>query len=234
MFDLYMEERQYKKMGSRLKELRTTSGLSHDKLAAKLGKEMGVRISRDSLINYENKPDKCPGMKIEYLLAFSALYGVSTDYILGISDHKSTSEDAQNATNYVGLSEEIVSTLYAASHIDKIDSLQAPLSKSATDFLEQIDFSPFDKSLAISFMLSFCESLISAVFEDPVLFGQYLCHLNYFVGDNYDNNYRPADEVLDDIQSHGFALLPVETYLDFVADKIFDVLKERVKPDICK
>lgn len=101
----------YLKMGTRLKELRTEMGLSHKKLAARLEEQMGVRISRDSLMNYEGKPDKCPGMRIEYIFALSALYGVSTDYILGISDHESISEDAQTATNYVGLSEDVVSTL---------------------------------------------------------------------------------------------------------------------------
>ena len=219
-------------MGTRLKELRTEMGLSHEKLAAKLEEQMGVRISRDSLMNYEGKPDKCPGMRIEYILALSALYGVSTDYILGIADHKSISEDAQTATNYVGLSEDVVSTLYAASHIADLENLQVPLSKSAIDFLDRVDFSPFDQNLVGELMLSFCESLVTTVFEDPVSFGQYLCHLKHFM-DHYGNlSYQPADETISEIHDNGFVLLPAETYSEYIVDKLFDVLKQRAQKRI--
>ena len=117
------------KMSRRLKELRVgyqdKSGgggesLSHDALSSLLDKR-GVKVSRDSLINYERNPSieptsrhgTCPGMSAKNLVALADLYGVSTDYILGLTDIKTTDVDIATACVTTGLTESAVEKLGA-------------------------------------------------------------------------------------------------------------------------
>lgn len=120
------------KMSRRLKELRVgykTDGdekckpLSHDALRRTL-EVRGVSVSRDTLINYERDPsDKfaarrgtCPGMSAENLVALARLYEVRADYILGLTDTKTTDDDIATACVTTGLNESAVEKLGAICH----------------------------------------------------------------------------------------------------------------------
>lgn len=96
-------------MAERLKQLRKGRGLSHDKLSKALLDQYGITISTDSLMNYEvtdpyhSKAGKNQGMKVEYLRYLANFYGVSTDYLLGLTTIKSTNEDVQAVCAVTGL-----------------------------------------------------------------------------------------------------------------------------------
>lgn len=81
-----------KKTSIRLKRLRESKKLSHDKLSDEIEDRYGVHIDKKTLINYEkaetlsSKPDAVKGMNITRLTALADYYGVSTDYLLGVSD----------------------------------------------------------------------------------------------------------------------------------------------------
>lgn len=103
-------------MAERLKKLREEKGLSHERLSKALFEQYGVKISRDSLMNYEatenhEKAGKNQGMRVEYLRCLSDFYGVSSDYILGISGVKSTDPDIASIVQKTGLSENAVKRL---------------------------------------------------------------------------------------------------------------------------
>lgn len=68
---------------NRLKKLRVEKGLSQEDF----GKEIGV--SRGSISYYE-KEERVPDIVV--LAAVSKYFNVSTDYLLGISEHKNTEE----------------------------------------------------------------------------------------------------------------------------------------------
>lgn len=82
-------------MAKRLKELREGRGLSHVSLCKALKEIYNIDISRDSLMGYERlKPDdtnryKNEGMRVEYLRCLADFYGVSSDYILGLTNDPS-------------------------------------------------------------------------------------------------------------------------------------------------
>lgn len=83
----------------RLKKLRSESGLSQEKLARELG------ISKGSLGFYEtykNTPD------IEVLNSVAKYFNVSTNYLLGISENKTTNAELQDVCDYTGLSENAI------------------------------------------------------------------------------------------------------------------------------
>jgi hypothetical protein len=109
-------EEQSVKMGKRLKALRegTMSNgkkLSHEKLKETLNELYGVEISRDSLMNYEvsdinhSKFGTNLKMNVEYLNCFSNFYGVSADYLLGLTDKKTKDMRIKSICEYTGLSE---------------------------------------------------------------------------------------------------------------------------------
>lgn len=99
-------------MAARLKDLRVSKGLSHEKLSKALREKYDIRISSDSLMNYEvteeyhTKAYANQGMRAEYLRCLADFYGVSSDYLLGITDTKSADPNMQAAAVFTGLSEE--------------------------------------------------------------------------------------------------------------------------------
>lgn len=76
-------------MAERLKKLRESKGLSHERLSTAIREQYGVNISRDSLINYEvstadhTKAYKNQGMSVKNLQCLACFYNVSTEYLLG-------------------------------------------------------------------------------------------------------------------------------------------------------
>lgn len=108
-------------MAKRLKDLREKKGLSCAKLKDVLYEQYGITISRDSLMSYEIqtehhskiKDGKYPNlnMGVEYLNAFAQFYGVSADYLLGLSDIPTLDPHAAGASEYTGLSLEAVQAL---------------------------------------------------------------------------------------------------------------------------
>lgn len=71
---------------NRLKELRTQNNLTFRQLSEKL-KEMGIKISPDSLAKYE-RGDREP--KIDKWQALADFFGVSVPYLQGIDDKPNT------------------------------------------------------------------------------------------------------------------------------------------------
>lgn len=121
-----MDKKQFSiKMGERLKRLRKTRGLSHERLQAAILEKYGEKISKDSLINYEvvdenhTKRFKNNGMRVEYLRCFSDFYHVSADYLLGLSDIESVDTTTRDICEKTGLSEHTVSRLMQDDNHDK-------------------------------------------------------------------------------------------------------------------
>lgn len=118
-------------MATRLKTLRKNMEYSHDRLSAALIEKYGVQISSDSLMSYEvtdphhSKAGKNQGMRVEYLRILSDFYGVSTDYLLGLTNVKSINPDMRNAIEFTGLTQESIETIrslisqdHSVVHID--------------------------------------------------------------------------------------------------------------------
>lgn len=87
--------------GEKLKELREKSGLTQRQLAAQIG------IGKSTLAMYESK-DRMPSPAM--LIKISAVFHVSTDYLLGI-DKRETIDVTGLSTEDIGHLEGIVSSL---------------------------------------------------------------------------------------------------------------------------
>lgn len=105
------------KMAKRLKEEREAKKLSHAGLSNALYEKYGVRIAKDSLINYEvssehhTKRFKNNGMRIEYLRYLADFYEVSADWLLGISNTRTRKANVSQIGESTGLSAQAVENL---------------------------------------------------------------------------------------------------------------------------
>lgn len=113
-------------MAERLKQLREEKGLSHEKLSKTLFDQYGVKISSDSLMNYEvadknhTKAYKNQGMRVEYLRCLCDFFKVSTDYLLGISNVRSIDADIKMVSEITGLTEKNAAVLCNARRLNKL------------------------------------------------------------------------------------------------------------------
>ena len=100
----------YKKTAERLKALRTERGISHERMSDAIKKQYGVNMSKQTLINYENaeefstKAGAAKGMSAERMATLADYFGVSADYLLGISDSPSIRENMRIAQKTLGIS----------------------------------------------------------------------------------------------------------------------------------
>ena len=108
---------EYETGSRRLKTLREEKGLSHEKLSGI------IQVSDQSLKNYEKagrengseyltRAKAFRGMSVSIAVALAKTFGVSTDYLLGLSDVKSPDADIQAICTYTGLSEKAVKQLH--------------------------------------------------------------------------------------------------------------------------
>lgn len=96
----------------RLKDLRTSMGISTKALADATG------ISVGSLNTWENDDatagkTSTDGIKLENLIKLADFYGVSLDYLAGRTDVKSPSPTVQGVCEYTGLREKSVNLLHS-------------------------------------------------------------------------------------------------------------------------
>lgn len=218
----------------RLKELRTQKGLSYESLRKELFEKYSIDISVDSLKNYEVTKDshvrayKNEGMRLSYLRCLAAFYGVSSDYILGISDVKNQSMDIKMIVESTGLSEENVmalclahtlSTLYLCQDdLDgKIQALEAEIKK-----LLHLDKYPITDLSLLSICFHF-KSLINEIIEavtkdEGLLFDYGSLRSTSPDIDNFDGSFDP--EIQKQLAKHGFTSLPAPQYVKFLSAEL--------------
>ncbi|HJB81389.1 MAG TPA: helix-turn-helix domain-containing protein [Candidatus Flavonifractor intestinigallinarum] len=117
-------------MGSRLKSLREERHISYQELADALLEKYGIKISKDSLRDYEissdyrSKAKSLPnlGMRTEYLIALSDFYEVSTDYLLCKTDCPCQDMKIREMCEYTGLTNDTIKLLNMYSKKGKIES----------------------------------------------------------------------------------------------------------------
>ncbi len=146
-----------KRTAERLKDLRKQKGISHDKLSMAIKEQYGVNISKGTLINYENSEDfgvkagSAKGMSAERLAVLADFFGVTTDYLLGLSDIKSTKPDIQVSASTLGISSEAAENLATLAKQEACTYYLSELARQAKiDALNAILESPNVRQIAES------------------------------------------------------------------------------------
>ena len=107
----------------RLRDLRTSRKISHEKLATDIG------VSKQLLKNYEqaflnsgiptgaksDKTEAIAGMSISTLYKLAKYFNVSADYLLGISPNPTTDKNKNAVCEYTGLSQDSIDIIFDIS-----------------------------------------------------------------------------------------------------------------------
>ena len=91
------------KMGQRIAGLRKGAGESQEQLAASLGEV------RETVKHWENGTRQ---LKAKAIVKLASHFNVSSDYLLGLREVKSTDITIQGVADYTGLSEEMIIDLH--------------------------------------------------------------------------------------------------------------------------
>lgn len=133
----------------RLRELIETKGIKHGDLADK----DVLNVSRQAIGQYCNGTALPPADKIVILAQY---FNVSADYLLGLSDAKTTDTDLKMIVDYTGLSEECIDELH--NYCKKLNSLIS----------NDTDFDEFFSILGVAqyeFISTFISEILPSVIE---------------------------------------------------------------------
>lgn len=124
-------------IGKRIMELRKERGEKQKDLADAIGVN-----NRETINQWESGERK---VKAEYVILLAKHFGVSADYLLGLSTTKSRDIDVNNACRVTGLSERVVIALMAWN---ANPSENGNLTQTFNSFLETAIFTPFFLSIS--------------------------------------------------------------------------------------
>lgn len=103
--------------GEKLKDLRKAAGLTMEQLCAEILEKYGYTMTKSKYHNIENDKDEDFGYQTFVYLA--RYYNVSTDYLLGLSENKTTDKNEQTAIAVTGLNEQAIKRLKLLTHDQK-------------------------------------------------------------------------------------------------------------------
>lgn len=136
-----------KMIGCRINELLAINDVKQKELAAYLS------IS-DNIVSYFVKGTRVPNT--EQIIKISKYFNVSTDYLLGLTDVKTTDTDLKMIVDYTGLSEECIDELH--NYCKKLNSLIS----------NDTDFDEFFSILGVAqyeFISTFISEILPSVIE---------------------------------------------------------------------
>lgn len=142
-----------------IKELRVENGITQSELADKLG------CKRQKIADWEREK---ASPSINDLIPLSEVFNVSIDYLMGITDVKTTDIDIKNICEYTGLNENSVSILHEiyTSSIDNICEYFDIVNKSITSlyiFEMALFIQRYHKSLSQKYKIEKEKKLISPI-----------------------------------------------------------------------
>lgn len=191
-------------MGERFKDARTVHNKHGKETTGAVAEATGV--SKSTLSEIEND-SRVPGAKI--IAELARHYGVSTDYLLGLSDVITPDTTAQAVIAYTGLSEDNVLTL----HHMKENASNPMLSDAADDGTININgCKPY---------LDCLNDLLDAIYSKKDTIIRDYIPMQYYAEWNkhYDPLYFSEERELD-LQAHGHTSVPISALIEQKSIKI--------------
>ena len=191
-------------MGERFKDARTVHNQHGKQTTGAVEKATG--ISKSTISETENDK-RAPGA--ETISELARHYGVSADYLLGLSDVITPDTTAQAVIAYTGLSEANVLTLHHA----KENSNDPMFSNTTCD--EVINFNISRPYLdCLNDLLDAIYSKKKTIIRDYTLIRHYADWINH-----YDPQYFSEDREMD-LQAHGHTSVPISAFIEQKSIKI--------------
>lgn len=222
-------------IAKRLKELRESSGLSHEKLSKALKEQCGCSISADSLMNYEapdefhTKKYKNLGMKIESLLYLATFYGVSSDYILGLTDIKADNFAVRKIAELTGISAVNVGLLIVNNALAKNFSVKEVAKLTGiNEYIPKDNSVTDDDSECAKSLIALADLLLSCC----------QCHE---VAESFQNIYATAkakhhaneetfdiDPIVSIARYNGFSVLTGNQFIGYKSREIAEMIRKEI------
>lgn len=108
-----------RKIKDTIGQLRDELGLSQQELSDKFKEVCGKTISREKIKNWENGERE---IKTEDIILLSDFFGVSADYLLGLSEYRTIEGSMKEAAEYTGLAEIAINALRSIKEYDDNNS----------------------------------------------------------------------------------------------------------------
>ena len=191
-------------MGERFKDARTVHNKHGKETTGVVEKATGV--SKSTLSEIENDR-RAPGAEIITVLARH--YGVSADYLLGLSDVITPDTTAQAVIAYTGLSEDNILTL----HHMKEGTSNPMLSEAADGGIININgCQPY---------LDCLNDLLDAIYSKKDMIIRDYIPMQYYAEWNkhYDPLYLSEERELE-LQAHGHTSIPISAFIEQKSIKI--------------
>lgn len=219
-----------KEASRRFIEVRTKAGLTQEELANKLG------VALQTIKNYEkagsanvkenssnDRTSAIAGMKTETLFKIAKQFGVSADWLLGISDTTSQDQSVKSMIDKLGLSERNIVMLCAAqSAIDTARSNTDDefVCKFQEQFMERFDFlSDLGPRIVGFYFTLLVNDLISAALADQEM----LLNYSALLGAVSRSSAFPEDvnhQILENQAASSMISIPTWEYVRYLSDKI--------------
>lgn len=227
-------------MAERLKQLREGKGLSHERLSKTLFDQYGIKISSDSLMNYEvteanhTKAYKNQGMRVEYLRCLAVFYGVSADYILGEDVPMSPDITLQEIVKRTGLTEDNVASLMTWANLPSVlqNDLET-LTDTEKDVMLKAAHIGGKPEFAQYLLINLIRLLVSAVTNraDDLCetFNSYMLHLEDSQKFKWGHQqFSLTRDVFEDLAEHGWSIVPSSEALRLDWEHIESVLQYEI------
>lgn len=232
-------------MAERLRQLRERKGLSHEKLSKALFDQYDVKISSDSLINYEvvkanhTKAYKNQGMRVEYLRCLADFYGVSADYILGEDVPMSPDITLQGIVKNTELTEDNVASLITWANLPNI--LQKNNPESLTDTEKDVvlkaahigDKPEFAQYLFINLIRLLVSAVINRADDLCPAFNSYMLHLED--SQKFKWGRQPLSltrDAFEDLAEYGWSIVPSSKALRLDWEHIESILQYEINSSL--
>lgn len=199
-------------LSERLEEL-TTFKLDEDYRNTIPVQAHGIQIPYSTLIKYINGNTECPAKNIVKIARY---YGVSTDYLLGLSNVKSTDTDLKGVCEYTGLSEKAVAVLKNLNSAAVGSGIDSDVDNNGRQ-AKGLIISSIDLPINILNMLLENVHLLSMVYSYLVLTSDIGENNNVYIGDR-------ANSVLFEI---ALEMRKIRDSFQLEYTKIFKTLKEK-------
>ncbi|MDY5230606.1 MAG: helix-turn-helix transcriptional regulator [Eubacteriales bacterium] len=197
-----------KMIGCRINELLAINDVKQKELAAYLS------IS-DNIVSYFVKGTRVPNT--EQIIKISKYFNVSTDYLLGLTDVKTTDTDLKMIVDYTGLSEEC---------IKRLNSLQLDLSIAKADRNKDNYFLRSYYSAQQLVQSEFISVLTSTIFHNAVMHLLDLQLVNGLPHSSDSESYLKRRELIAESKAYKYDIMEeVNNSLNHMADKWLKSIK---------
>lgn len=219
--------------GERFKDARTVHNKNGNQSMDEVYTATGVSAS---MIKDLEDDEKNRSVGYDKVAALAKHYGVSADYLLGLSDIKSSDPSVKSIIEMTGLSEENVLRLIAWNNLDtSVSNFDDSSPKYIKEIVEDLKWIQSKESFSY-LLFEFANNLLSSYLDSPRVITRWYNNYMYCLDTWYTalrtnsehEIFCKADDIEKDINSFGLVTLTAEESAEHRLSAIMELLKDQI------